>query len=347
MFDHPCDVCIDEEENLYIADAYNHLIRKIDTDGLVTSYAGSKVLGYSNDLCQLAHFSFPEGVLMHQGGIYVADCFNHCIRKIADGNVTNVAGSCLKGYEDGICDEARFDIPSAIAIDPKGDLYVAEFYGHRIRLISNGMVSTLSGNGQALYVDGDVTVARLTYPWGVALSGKDLYFTDFGSSTIRKIELDNEKAYNVTTITSKTKGYKDGPVELSEFNTPRHIAAFPGGRILVADQGNNRIREIKDGFVSTVYGDGTTTKLNQPSGMDIRKNGNIIIADTYNHRILELICVSNWVGSWPRVCPKLTFQDRVDEFMHVLHHSHIPRDVQIIVIHCYILLTQSLTHPWI
>jgi streptogramin lyase len=138
QFDFPSGVCADAAGNIYVADAANHRIRKIDVGGNVTTYAGSGTRGLQNGVAASAQFNFPSSVCADAvGNIYVADRENQCIRKIdVGGNVTTYAGSSTQGFQNGAAASAQFNSPRGVCADAVGNIYVADQDNQCIRKIA-------------------------------------------------------------------------------------------------------------------------------------------------------------------------------------------------------------------
>jgi sugar lactone lactonase YvrE len=187
-FNNPYGLAIDEQDNLYVSDMGNHKIRKITSNGVVSTLAGSTI-GFSNGSSSSAKFNNPSGVAVDgQGNVYVADFVNHKIRKInPNGEVTTLAGSS-KGFIDASGTNAKFNYPNGITIDAQGTLYVADNGNHKIRKItSEGMVSTLVGMNSG-FADGSKNQAKFSSPYGMAVDEQgNLYVADTGNHKIRKI----------------------------------------------------------------------------------------------------------------------------------------------------------------
>src|ERR1019366_6320682 len=148
------DVSADRAGNLFIADQFNHRIRKIAPDGTISTVAGTGILGYSGDLGPAgnAQIKTPTGVFADgAGNLYIADVGNQRIRKVdASGIITTVAGTGAKGYSgDNIpAIYASFYNPVRVVVDPSGNVLLADQSNHRIRKIApNGIITTLAGNG--------------------------------------------------------------------------------------------------------------------------------------------------------------------------------------------------------
>jgi sugar lactone lactonase YvrE len=199
-FYYPTAITIDSATNLYIADSFNGDIRKVTSARVVSTVAGFPNLnadgfplpGTEDGTGTAARFFRPSGIAVDSAtNIYVADTFNHTIRKIdAAQIVTTLAGAAgAAGSTDGIAVLARFNYPSGLALDSNGNLYIADSANNTIRKMTpGGLVTTLGGMpGITGSADGQGSVARFYYPAGVALdSAGNLYVADYYLSTIRK-----------------------------------------------------------------------------------------------------------------------------------------------------------------
>uniref|UniRef100_A0A6B2L785 SMP-30/Gluconolactonase/LRE-like region domain-containing protein n=1 Tax=Arcella intermedia TaxID=1963864 RepID=A0A6B2L785_9EUKA len=183
-------ICLDSKDNIIVADYTNHKIRRISPAGKVTTVAGSTI-GFADG--SNGQFNCPYDVCVDAAGvIYVSDKYNHKIRKITpSGTVTTIAGT-TKGFSDGPIERARFHYPVAVAIDPQGDIVVSDQHNHKIRKISNGVVTTLSGNGEG-FEDGALSSAQFTYPHGICVDVKgNIIVGDYGNRKVRCISLNYE-----------------------------------------------------------------------------------------------------------------------------------------------------------
>ena len=190
QFKTPQGVAIDSANNVYVADYSNHRIRKITPSGVVTTLAGSGSSGIDNGTGTSAQFSYPRDVIVDQSNtIYVADYFNHRIRKVTPaGVVTTFAGSS-SGFADGTGTSAQFKNPTGVDIDSAGNLLVADYSNRRIRRITpSGVVSTVAGNGEFGTDDGFGFLAEFGSPVDVAASASgEIYVSDANNYTLRKI----------------------------------------------------------------------------------------------------------------------------------------------------------------
>jgi len=185
---------VDASGNIFVADAENHRIRKIATDGTVSTFAGSGSMGIADGTGTAAQFAQPCSLAFDAAGnLYVADLKGNNIRKItAAGVVTTVAGTGIAGFADGDTSTTLFNTPCGVIVDKTGNLYVADTGNRRIRKISTaGKVTTLAGTGESAYLDGDASIAKLVSPNSLALDANgNLYVTD-GVGLIRKITITN------------------------------------------------------------------------------------------------------------------------------------------------------------
>lgn len=245
-FNNPTGVAVDVAGNIYVAEMNAQRIRKISSEGTVTILAGSGSLGYGDGTGTVAKFRQPYDVAVDRAGaVYVADTYNHCIRKITpSGVVTTLAGSGAAGFVDGAGVSAQFNSPRGVAVDTAGNVYVADTNNYRIRKItSSGIVTTLAGSGAYGYAaDGTGATAQFGLPYGVAADrAGNVYVTD--QYNIRKITPSGV----VTTLAgSGTEGGSaDGVGTVARFSAPSSVAVDGSGVIYVADRLNYRIRKIE------------------------------------------------------------------------------------------------------
>ena len=241
IFGAPTGICIDALGNLYVTDFWNFKIRKITPAGIVTTLAGS-TQGFANGNGTSAKFGYLEQICIDAlGNLYVADAGNSKIRKITpSGTVTTVAGT-TSGYLDGAGTIAKFDYPNGICIDGNNNLYVAEYFSHKIRKITpTGVVSTIAGSTWG-FTNGQSTTAQFRYPTGIGRdTSGNLYVTDSGNNMIRKITLSGM----VSTYTgSENNGYLDGSLNNALFSNPWAIH-IKNNVIYISEGGGDKIRKI-------------------------------------------------------------------------------------------------------
>ncbi len=248
-FSYPVGVALDGDRNAFVADFGGSTIRKITPAGEVTTFAGLYASPGSQDgMGNAARFSYPRAVATDAAGtVYVADTYNHTIRKITPAGVVStlagLAGSA--GSADGQGSAARFYAPHGLAVDASGNIYVSDTNNHTIRRITpGGEVRTLAGSvGVYGSSDGIGNAARFYLPRGMgADAAGNIYVVDSGNGTVRKLTA----AGVVTTVAGRpdifSAGSTDGPGSMARFSSPEGIAIDASGRIYVADTRNNAVR---------------------------------------------------------------------------------------------------------
>ena len=192
MFNHPHGVAVDARGNVYVADSYNNVIRKVTPNGAASTVAGNRNDGFVDGNATEAEFYVPIGIAVDpDGNILVGDEGNSSIRKIsADGRVTTLAGNGKFSFSDGVGKNATFNAPGGIAFDAAGNLYVADYLNNCIRRVSpSGKVRKIAGDRAKGFADGDPEEARFYYPFGIAVSATGaIYVGDHYNHRIRVIE---------------------------------------------------------------------------------------------------------------------------------------------------------------
>lgn len=250
-FNKPSDLVFDAAGNLYVCDLLNHRIRKIDPSGNVTTFAGSGTAGLLDGPANAARFNRPNGIAIDQGGnLYVSDLSSHTIRVIdPNGNVTTLAGGGSSGFANGQGSNARFSGIHDLAFDLSGNLLVADRNNHRIRQVdANGNVSTLAGSGSSGSQNGPLASATFRGPIGLAVDANgNIFVSDNLNDRIRMIDPNG----TVSTLAGSNQGFQNGLGTMARFRNPLGLAFSGNGDLLVADQGNNRLRLIETGFTVT------------------------------------------------------------------------------------------------
>lgn len=280
-----------------VADAGNNTVRRIAVTGSVNTIAGlalDNAVGTRDGAGAAARFAGAAGMAIDaSGNLYLADTDAHCIRKISAGSVvTTLAGSPGNaGADDGAGANARFNRPTGVAMAPSGDLYVADTFNHAIRRVSaGGMVTTVAGKAGSHANDPSSVFA---FPQGVAVNAAGaVLVADTHNSSIRLVAGDG----SVQTLYGLTgeSGTADGTGGSARFTRPTGIAVAPGGDLYVTEASEtpsvSRIRHIAtNGTVTTIagaengYADGAAPRFNRPAAIAVDADGNLFVADTYNH----------------------------------------------------------------
>ena len=300
-FYYPYGVASDTVGNLYVADYGNSTIRKISPTGVVTTLAG-RIQGSADGAGTSAQFYNPRAVAVNStGNIFVADHGNNTIRKVTpDGVVTTLAGSPgVAGSVDGAGNLARFSWPTGVTVDSTGNIFVADQGNNTIRKVTpDGVVTTLAGSPDSGgSTNGTGSAARFAIPEDVAVdSVGNIYVTDFGNSTIRKVTSTGVVTTLAGSAASSGIGSSDGTGSSAQFRSPEGVAVDSAGNVYVADYGNATIRKITSaGVVTTIGGSpgvtgssdgiGSAALFNYPSSVAVDSAGNIYVADAVNHRI--------------------------------------------------------------
>lgn len=257
----------------------------------VSTLAGNGTQGFADGPAASARFANPRGIAILGSTLYVADYDNHRIRAIAGGTVTTVAGTGKQGYKNGPAASAELNQPDGIALDASGALYVADSSNDVIRRIASGAVTTLAGSNLKGSTDGPAATASFNYPRGIDVAAGIVYVADSENHRIRKIA-----SGVVSTVAGSTKGFADGPLASARFSSPSGLAVV-GSKIYVCDSGNNRVRLIDGGTVSTVLGTGApglkdgpaaSAEIWNPVDVTATAGGTIYVTHQSHHRVRKL-----------------------------------------------------------
>ena len=288
------DVAIDGGGNLLIADG--HRVRLVTAGGYSTTLAGDGTFGFKGDggPATLAVLNAPSGVAVDlQGTLYIADELNHRVRQVStSGVISTVAGTGAPAspLESLSPTNTPLAAPAGLFTDPSGAVWIAEYFGNRVRkLIPGGSILTVAGNGASGF-NGDflpATSARLQTPGAAALSPTgDLYIADAGNHRIRKV---TASGIITTYAGTGSPGYAGdgGPAVSAQLNLPRGIAFDSVGNLYIADTNNHRVRRVtQSGLITTIAGD-SDSPLRSPRSVAVDFDRNLYIADTGNHRIIK------------------------------------------------------------
>lgn len=302
----PVRVTLDAFASLYIVDSYNHRIRRVDTNGIITTVAGKGTPGYSGDggaATNAALNSPRDAVLDASGNLYIADTLNERIRKVdTNGIITTVAGNGTSGYsgDNSAATNASLYYPSGITLDAYGNLFIADTSNYRVRKVDiNSIITTVAGNGNFGYSgdNGAATNASLNQPQGMNLDAfGNLYIADTSNQRIRRVGTNGI----ITTAAGGGSGSDGNAATNAYLSSPQDVTIDAVGNLYIADAGKNLIRQVNtNGIITTVAGSGgvtyvgdngaaTNANLHYPQGVGFDAAGNLYIADNNNDRVRQV-----------------------------------------------------------
>jgi sugar lactone lactonase YvrE len=321
LLNQPFDVALDRQGNVYVSEADNHCVRRIERgSGIIATVAGTGRAGYSGDggPALRAELRSPYGIALDAASnLYIVDRLNACVRLVeaATGLIRTIAGTGEAGYagDGGPATAAQFQEPNDLVLDGQGRLFIADVRDHRVRMVdlTSGVITTVAGTGEGGSTgDGGPAVrATLLGPRALAFGPSgDLYICLRNDHKVRRI--DKRSGLIHTVAGTGEKGYTGdhGTARQATFNGPKEIAVDSGENIYLVDTENHCIRRIDagSGVVTTVAGTGqpgsggdggpaTAASLKRPHGACVDGAGNIYIGDSENHR-LRLVSVHGEAG---------------------------------------------------
>ncbi|MFB7629891.1 RICIN domain-containing protein [Streptomyces sp. NPDC056149] len=305
----PYGIVVDSVGTLYFSDYGNHRVRKITTDGKISTAAGTGVAGNRGDNgpAVSAQLNCPRELAVDSAdAVYIVDSSNHRVQKITtDGRISTVAGTGTAGFsgDNGPATAARLNLPTGVAVDSTGVLYISEYSNNRVRKVAvDGTISTVAGTGTAGFSgdNGPATTAQLNRPQALAVDGAgNLYIADGQNHRIRKVATDGKISTIAGTGTAGFSG-DNGPATTAQLNTPVGVVVDTTGSLYLSCYRNHRVRKVTvDGTISTVAGTGTagfsgdngpatTAQLNLPYGLAVDCVDALYIADHANNRIRKI-----------------------------------------------------------
>ncbi|HEY6161373.1 MAG TPA: T9SS type A sorting domain-containing protein [Bacteroidia bacterium] len=269
-FYYPYDVAVDAAGNIFICDYGNSVIRKVDVNGMITTVAGTGVAGFSGDggLAVNAKLDRPVGVdLDANGNMYISDGYNNRVRKVdALGIITTFAGTGVMGYtgDGGPADSATFKYPYSVAFDQSGNVYISDGLNNCVRKVDvNNIITTFAGTGSGGYTGdgGPADQARLYSPQGISMDQDgNLFIVDRNNHVIRKVDASGMISTYAGTGVSGFSG-DGGFANLAQLRQPYGIEVGPGGYVFIADQWNQRIRQVDTSTVLTSVGPSSSARV--------------------------------------------------------------------------------------
>ncbi len=299
---------IDGSGNFYIVDRGNQRIRRVTSNGVVSTVVGNGVAGFSGDggPAILASLNDPTGIAVDSAGtIYIADASNRRVRRVApNGTITTFAGTGVQGFsgDGGQAIAAQLNRPVGVFLDAFGNLLIADSPNHRVRRVgADGIITTVAGNGVAGFSgDGGLAIsAQLSTPLGMSVDAAGvLYIADADNHRIRRVGADG---INSTVAGNGTGGFSgDGGAALTaRLNFPSDVAVDGAGNLFIADASNNRVRQVANLSITTIAGTGsdsfsgdggpgTSAAVNFPYRVALGSPGSLLISDARNHRLRRL-----------------------------------------------------------
>ena len=309
LLSEPFMCAFDAQGNLYVAEAMNHCVRRIDrASGTITTVAGTGGQGYSGDGGPASRATMDQPYSLQvdaNGDIYIVDRLNAAIRKVAaaTGVITTVAGTGEPGYsgDGGPGTQAQLREPNDCFLDGRGGLLIADIQDQRVRRLDlgSGIIATVAGNGEKVRSGdgGPALEASILGARAVCLDRRgNTYICEREGNGVRRVDSNGVMSTFAGTGESGYTG-DGGPALTATWGAPKAIRCDDQDNLLVVDTENHAIRRIDatTGVVTTIAGgrlggegDGgqaTDAGLDRPHGCEVDGQGNIFIADSNNHRV--------------------------------------------------------------
>ncbi len=301
----PGAVAIDEVGNVYVCDAGNHVVRKIDTSGIITTFAGNGIGAggingtYSGDggPANLAGLNAPNGIAIDTfGNVYIADMQNQRIRKVdTSGIIHTIAGTGTNGFngDGGLADTSLLNYPMCVAVDFLGNIYVTDNSNNRVRRINNsGIISTIAGDGNFnSNGDGGPAVLAELNPEGIAVDNVGRIYV---SETLKnKVRLIDTNGIITTIAGTGIAGYNGDSIraDSAKLYSPVGVEVDQFGNLYIADEDNYRIRKVVD----TTSHPESVRRMVPASIVNVYPNpvrGQLTVAGSSG----EMLCITNTIG---------------------------------------------------
>lgn len=292
---------VDSSGNIYIADPADEYVFKVTPSGTLSIFAGNGVAGVSGDggPATSASLNNPIRVSVGPAGtVYITEQYN--IRGVSPGGVISTfAGNGQSGFsgDGGPATNAALNAPHGVAVN-SGIVYIADSLNNRIRRVAGGTISTFAGTGVAGYSgdNGQAASAQLNGPDGLAFdTAGNLYIADANNSVIRKVAPDG----TITTVAGNgVAGFSGdgGAATNASLNYALSVGLDTAGNLYIVDQGNNRIREVAGGIITTIAGNGAadslgdggpalSASLSRPFSLSVDSTGKVYVAELNSARV--------------------------------------------------------------
>ncbi|HEX8282387.1 MAG TPA: hypothetical protein VF588_03490 [Pyrinomonadaceae bacterium] len=318
-FGEPYGVAVGRDGTVYVSDAgESNRVRRLTPRGEVSTLAGGRD-GFADGAGAAAAFSTPSGLALDgAGNLYVADTGNNRVRRVSpEGLVTTVAGEGAGGFRDGAAAEALFDAPIGVAVGREGEVYVADTYNDRVRVVTkDGRVKTLAGVGTPGHADGGaLDTALFDTPCALAVSDTgEVYVADTGNNRLRKITKDGQvSTLNLFVPSDPTPAATAGAADAGaspaqtapaasaatglpfELSKPAGLALTRDGFLYVTELDRGRVVQVApDGAARVIAGTGSgfadgdgrnDARFNQPAGLALAEDGSLVVADSANYLV--------------------------------------------------------------
>jgi len=304
-FQFPIGMAQDRHGNTYITDEGEQRVRKVTSAGVISTFAGTGIAGFSGDggPATSAKISSPVGVTVDAAGdIVFADAGNNRVRKInTAGIISTIAGNGIQGYsgDNGPAIDASMNVPWGLAYDSEGNLYISDRGNNVVRKVdTGGIITTFAGNGAAGYCGdgGAATQACLNFPRGLAFDARGtLYIADGMNHRVRAVT----SGGIISTVAGDGQpglSGDGGPATLAAIGSPRNVVV-KGSILYISNAGQSRIRQVNltndiiNAYIGSTLGyDGdhntaANTLLDQPAAMIPFSNSTMAFIDIWNTRI--------------------------------------------------------------